>query len=59
MEKEEYNAELAALTDRKLLEELVMNSRALLSLANSFVESVEKNPLFSKMGSMFGKFGGR
>lgn len=45
------------MTERELLEECVTAIRALNDLAASFVKSVESNPLFSKMGSMLGKFG--
>ena len=51
---DEYVEELSKRTDRQLLEELVVNSRKLAALAESFVKSVESNPMLSKMGSMFG-----
>lgn len=42
------------LSDRELLEEAVTGLRAVQDLAKSFVESIETNPMLSKMGSMFG-----
>lgn len=44
----------AEMSDRELLEECVRKLRVVVDLAESFVKSVESNPMLSKMGSMFG-----
>lgn len=42
------------MSERELLEEAVTGLRAVQDLAESFVKSIESNPMLSKMGTMFG-----
>lgn len=42
------------LNEREMLIEITLGLRAVQDLAESFVKSVESNPMLSKMGSMFG-----
>lgn len=44
----------ALMSDRELLIEITLGLRTVQDLAESFVKSVENNPMLSKMGAMFG-----